>query len=85
MNLLLLLSAMLSALSGAGIGTRAAPVPVAVNTVSVVAAATRIAPVAAMGRPAQTRPTLVQVEQGDARATWRLAPVAPLYLSRRRE
>ena len=85
MNLLLLLSAMLSALSGAGLGARVPQAPVAVNVVAAVATAARVARVAIVGRPAQAMPSLGDLAPGAALAAWRVAPAAPLYLSRRRE
>ena len=85
MNLLLLLSAMLSALSGAGIGVRAPQAPVAVNSIAVVASSAQVARVAVAGRPAAALPAPGRTAARPVLARWRLAPAAPLYLSRRRE
>ena len=84
MNLLLLLSALLSALTGAQATSRVPSAPVAVQAVAV-AAATRVADAAVVGRPvvAPPRPTMARL--GTTLATWRVAPAVPLYLSRRRE
>lgn len=83
-NLLLLLSALLSALTGVGGGVRAAQAPVVVTQVAVSASSSRQVSPAAQARPVAALPAL-----GDVRAihgpAWRIAPTAPLYLSRRRE
>ena len=84
-RLLLLLSAMLSALSGAGIGARAPQVAVAVNSVAIVAASSRVARVAVAGRPLGPVPGLADVAGGVAFVAWQLAGSAPLYLNCRRE
>lgn len=83
-NLLLLLSALLSALSGVDAGVRPAQAAVAVSQVAETAVSvSRIAP------SASTRPTLPLPTRADITAitgaAWRLASAAPLYLSRRRE
>ena len=83
-NLLLLLSALLSALTGVGGGVRPAQAAVAVSRVAETAVSVaRIAPNAAV-RPAFALPTRAAVASIDG-AAWALAPAAPLYLSRRRE
>ncbi|WP_375392466.1 hypothetical protein [uncultured Sphingomonas sp.] len=83
MNLLLLLSALLSALTGVGAGVRAAQPAVAV-TQPAVAAHTSRAVVRAAARPAIVLPRLATLGAVIGVA-WRLAPAAPLFLSRRRE
>lgn len=85
MNLLLLLSAMLTALSGAGLGIRAPQVPVAVNSVVTVAVGAQAAVVSSVGRPVAAMPPLGAVSRASIATCWRLTPAAPLYLSRRRE
>ncbi|WP_419808035.1 hypothetical protein [Sphingomonas sp.] len=82
-NLLLLLSALLSALTGAQGVTRAAPVPMAVSQHAERAVVERVAHVVAPGRPmvALPRPAGLSVLP----AGWVLAPAQPIYLSRRRE
>lgn len=83
-NLLLLLSAMLSALTGAGAGARPAQVPVAcAQAAESIAAEHRVAPVAA-ARPVAALPRLVNLASISG-PRWRLAAVAMLFLSRRRE
>lgn len=84
-TLLLLLSALLSALTGAGPDVRAPQAAVAISRAaeSVVAPATRPAQVS--GAPVAALPKPVDLAVLPARPAWRLAPAAPLYLSRRRE
>lgn len=82
-NLLLLLSALLSALSGAQGQARAASSPVAVARTAE-RAVERITQTAEPGRPA------IAVDGGNGPATvlptaWALVPAQPIYLSRRRE
>lgn len=84
-NLLLLLSAMLTALSGAGPSSRAPQVAVAVNQVAVVAADVRAVSVTMAGRPAARMPPPIAMSHRATLTRWRLTPAAPLYLSRRRE
>lgn len=83
-NLLLLLSALLSALTGVGAGVRPAQAAVAVSRVAETSVSvSRIAP------SASTRPTPALPTRADITAitgpAWRLASAAPLYLGRRRE
>ncbi|WP_425229774.1 hypothetical protein [Sphingomonas sp.] len=84
MKLLLLLSALLSALTGAGGPARAMQTPVAVSRVAEKAAVQRITGLAAHGRPIQALPVLRR-DDGGAAAAWVFAPATPLYASRRRE
>lgn len=82
-NLLLVLSALLSALTGAGGYARAPAAPVAVSVqerVLAVIAARRV-PAA---RPAQPLPRIAAVAPMTGTA-WRLVPAEPPYASRRRE
>lgn len=83
-NLLLLLSALLSALTGVGAGVRPAQAAVAVSRVADTAvSASRIA------ASPSTQPVFALPDRADVASitgpVWRLAPAAPLYLSRRRE
>lgn len=82
-NVLLLLSALLSALTGVGAGVRATQPAVAV-TQPAVAAQTGRAVVRAAARPAIVLPRLATLGAVIGVA-WRLAPAAPLFLGRRRE
>lgn len=84
-NLLLLLSAMLTALSGAGLGVRTPQVPVAVNSVVAIAGNARAVAIARTVRPVAALPRLVVVAVSPVVLVWQLAPAAPLYLGRRRE
>ena len=82
--MLLLLSALLSALTGAGVGARLPQVAV---TVSRSAEVLRVAPVKAVrvaGVPVAVLPTL-DLAPVAVVPTWWLAPAEPLYQSRRRE
>lgn len=83
-NLLLLLSALLSALTGAGAGVRPAQAAVAVSRAAESAASVDRAASISPARPAFALPMRASVARIDGPA-WRLAPTAPLYLSRRRE
>ncbi|WP_299646600.1 hypothetical protein [Sphingomonas bacterium] len=85
MNLLLLLSALLSALTGAGVGARAAPVAVAVSRSVETAVAAQAKPARAAGMVQIPTPSLMHSAPLPSVVTWRLPPAAPLYQSRRRE
>lgn len=84
-NLLLLLSALISALTGVQAGVRAPRAAVAVSQVAVPSASTRTARVAPSGRPPFALPGLADHARAGIASGWRLAAVAPLYASRRRE
>jgi hypothetical protein len=84
-NLLLLLSALLSALTGAGVAARAPQVAVAVSRTAVTAATPAVVPARRAGLPVMTLPVPADVAAIEVAPAWRLAPAAPLYLSRRRE
>jgi hypothetical protein len=82
-NLLLVLTALLSALTGASVGARGTQPAVAVAQVAQAAVSARTA-VARPSRPAAAQPTLRDVAMfalGDDRP----APALPPFLSRRRE
>ena len=83
MNLLLLLSALLSALTGVGSAVRA---PAAAQAVSaqVTAAAAQVRAVRVAQRPQPGRPTLAMVRSVAALPV-PITAFAPLYASRRRE
>ena len=83
-SLLLLLSAMLSALAGVG-GTARVAQPTAAVQVAAAVVATRVTAAAVTGRPVVALPTRLAARSGPASASWQLAAPAPLYLSRRRE
>jgi hypothetical protein len=82
-NLLLLLSALLSALTGVG-GTRGAAAPQTVCAQSVEVSAVRIAAAVAGTRPVQALPALAMVRRATGAALM-LAAGEPLFASRRRE
>lgn len=84
-KLLLLLSALLSALTGVQAGARAPRAAVAVSQVAVLSAPLRSASVALGGRPSLILPTLADRARAAIAPVWRLAVVVPLYASRRRE
>lgn len=83
-NLLLLLSALLSALTGAGVGSRVPQVAVTVSRAAESAVAATVKSARVVGLPVVQLPTLLSIAVQTARA-WRLAPSAPIWLSRRRE
>lgn len=83
-KLLLLLSAMLSALTGVGAGARPAPVAVACARAAENAASVRRTAPVVTAVPTATLPVLAALLTISG-ATWRLAAAAPLFLSRRRE
>lgn len=83
MNLLLLLSALLSALTGVG-GTRAPSGPQAVCSRLAEAPARRVEPAAARARPVQGPPALATLLRATG-ATLMVAAVEPIFAGRRRE
>lgn len=84
-NLLLLLSALLSALTGAGVGVRAPQPAVSVARAAAPAVAMPARVARVVGVPMAALPTLTAAASGSIARAWRLAAAAPLYLSRRRE
>lgn len=84
MNLLLLLSALLSALTGGASAMRA---PAAAHAVAVAAAVAeaQAVPARIAARPVQALPRVRQVTATAAPAAFALAAIVPLYASRRRE
>lgn len=84
-NLLLLLSALLSALTGAGVTARAAPVAVSVSLSANDMAAARQAPAQVRVFPPASLPVLRAVVMAEIMSAWRLAAPTPLFASRRRE
>lgn len=84
-NLLLLLSALLSALTGAQVGARALPPTVAVSQPAEDAVTARVARASVTGRPIVALPTRPGGAEPIAFVAWRLAAAAPLFASRRRE
>lgn len=83
MNLLLLLSALLSALTGVG-GARGASAPQVVCAAATAVRAARVAAISVGVRPVQAPPPLAAVLRPSGTA-WALAAAEPLYASRRRE
>ena len=83
MNLLLLLSALLSALTGIGGSVRSPDVAQAVAGQSVVAAATTARRMVPTHRPANVVPSAPRI--ADMAAAWSLSPTHPLWAARRRE
>ena len=83
-NLLLLLSALLSAITGIGGGARGTQMVQAVAQGSV-AVATPLRRAAATARPVQKLPTIVAVVVLPTARNLALRPVHPLYAARRRE
>lgn len=84
-NLLLLFSALLSALTGVGGAVRGGPAPVAVTRVAEQATVAGTAKVRAAQRPSLPAPALTMAPKATALPIWRLAPFAPRYFGRRRE
>ena len=84
-NLLLLLSALLSALTGVQAGARAPQATVAVTQATQVAASARAVRATVAGRPVVTVPTLLANAIAPLLPSWNLVAVEPLFLSRRRE
>lgn len=86
MNLLLLLSAMLSALTGIGSSTRAPDAATAIAATVEVASSAAQAVIARVSRPAQSSPSLFEVADVSVAPTATIpARTEPLYASRRRE
>lgn len=85
MNLLLLLTALLSALTGAGGGARATLPSVTVSRVAEATVAARTEPARVAARPLAALPRLIASAQFARAPVWRLAAPVALYLSRRRE
>jgi hypothetical protein len=83
MNLLLLLSALLSALTGIGGSVRAPDMAQAVAGQAMVAKAAVVRRTAPTARPAnKVAPAMSAVVPG---AIWSLSPIRPIWASRRRE
>ena len=83
-NLLLLLSALLSAITGIGGGARGTQMVQAVAQGSV-AVATPLRRAAATARPVQELPTIVALVVLPTARSLALRPIHPLYAARRRE
>lgn len=84
-NLLLLLSALLSALTGANTRVQATPASVAVAQVAVRSVAAAPSRAVAAGRPAVELPPVAAIALTTLPVAWRLAAIAPLFQGRRRE
>ncbi|SFP62842.1 hypothetical protein [Sphingomonas rubra] len=85
MNLLLLLSALLSALTGVGASARAPERAQAVAEASIGRAAQAIAPAHAISRPANVVPALVAAAQPIVLLTTPAPRALPRWIDRRRE
>ncbi|WP_144036134.1 hypothetical protein [Sphingomonas jeddahensis] len=85
MNLLLLLSALLSALTGVGGSVRAQDRAQAVAEGSVAAARVASVPRSATQRPQAVAVTLVEAARAALDTRWTVAPVEPPFATRRRE
>jgi hypothetical protein len=84
-NLLLLLSALLSALTGVGGVARAGQAPVAVSRTAEITARAPISRAAIAGRPIATLPSLPTLAVAFELPAPRLSAAVPLWLNRRRE
>lgn len=84
-NLLLLLSALLSALTGAGVAARAPQVAVTVSRAVEHATVEQVRPARMAGVSRFSLPTLFDVAAVLVTSALRLQSLVPLYLSRRRE
>lgn len=84
-KLLLLLSALLSALTGVGGGGRAQQTAVAVSQRVSPAVAPRAVQPTISGRPTSALPGLAGVAAQVTRPIWRITAAVPLFASRRRE
>lgn len=85
MNLLLLLSALLSALTGGGASARVAGAPAAAFAERVIAPSAAPAEVAVTRRPAAGLPSRRAVTRSPLIRAFALPRPVPLFLSRRRE
>lgn len=84
-NLLLLLSALLSALTGVQAGPRAPQATVSVSQSAEAIGAVGAARVNVAGRPGFALPSRVAIAPAELRVAWRLPAPVPLFASRRRE
>lgn len=84
-NLLLLLSALLSALTGVQAGARAPQATVSVSQSAEAIGAVSASRVNVAGRPALALPIRAAMVPADVRVAWRLHAPVPLFASRRRE
>lgn len=84
-NLLLLLSALFSVLTGAQAGARVAPAPVAVSRTAERAVADRAVRATMSGRPVVALPDVTQVASAGVARAWRLLAAVPPFTGRRRE
>ena len=84
-NLLLLLSALLSALTGVQAGARVPPAAVAVTQATQAVTRVAAARTAMAGWPVVATPALVVTALAPVAAGWNIAAAVPLFLSRRRE
>lgn len=84
-NLLLLLSAVLSALTGVGSGVRAQGRAQAVAEGTIAAVRVATSPRIASRRPSAVLPTLVEAAAFNGRDVLALIPIEPAFATRRRE
>lgn len=84
-NLLLLLSALLSALTGVGGSVRAQDRARAVAEGTVATARIAVAPKAATRRPAHALPSLIEIADTGLHTVLALISAEPAYAARRRE
>jgi hypothetical protein len=84
-NLLLLLSALLSALTGVQAGARAPQAVVSVSQSAEAISAVSASCATVAGRPVFALPRLNAIAAAGAQVAWRLPTVTPLFASRRRE